>query len=151
MKRFAISLLVILLSGCIVSPTPEPTVTVTLPFVIASPDNPYAPTSEDSGLRPMGVVFISIDLVERTDLSPVRVELNLLGSLPSTCNELRIEVSRPNDQYQIFVEVYGLQNPRLKCDNVFQQFNAGVLLGVYSPGRYTVWVNQGLIADFVAE
>ena len=151
MKKYVIFLLIILLSGCIVPPTTEPTATVTLPFVMTSADNPFAPTSEDSGLPPMGVVLISSDLVERTDLSQVRVALNLLGSLPSTCSELRLEVNRPNDQYQIFVEAYSLENPNPKCDNVFQQFNASVLLGVYSPGRYTVWVNQGFIGDFVAE
>jgi hypothetical protein len=45
--------------------------------------------------------------------------------------------------------VYSLMNPDINCDNVFQQFEADVLLGVYSPGRYTVWINNGLIGDFI--
>jgi hypothetical protein len=151
MKKRLIFLLAILMSSCLVPLTAEPKANIPVPFVLVSADNPFAPLSTDSALQVTGVVLISIDLVERTDLSPVRVQLNLLGSLPRTCNELRIDVARPNDQYQILVQVYSIQDSNLKCDNVFQQINASVLLGVYSPGRYTVWINHGLVGDFVAE
>jgi len=97
-----------------------------------------------------GVVLTSLGLTEQTDSAPVRVKLNLQGSLPRACNELRIEVADPNEQYQILVEVYSLVNLNVECENVFQQFEATVLLGVYSVGRYTVWVNNGLVGDFVS-
>ncbi len=138
-----------LLGACIAAPTPLPATTTTAPFIISAEENPYAPKAEDAGLQTAGLVLTSIDLSERTDLTPTRVQLHLLGSLPSVCNELRIEVSPPDTQYQIFIEVYSLMNPDVSCDNVFQQFEAGVLLGVYSPGRYTVWINNGLIGDFI--
>ena len=120
-----------------------------MPVFLAPEENAYAPKTQDSGLRQVGIILTSINLVERTDLNPTRVELNLLGSLPSVCNELRIKYNPPNDQYQIFIEVYSLENPNLTCDNVFQQFEATLLFGVYSSGRYTVWINGGLIGDFV--
>ena len=97
-----------------------------------------------------GVVLTSIGLAEQAESTPVRVRLNLLGSLPRACNELRMEVVYPNEQYQIFVEVYSLANPNVECENVFQQFEATVLFGVYSAGRYTVWVNNELVGDFVS-
>jgi hypothetical protein len=81
--------------------------------------------------------------------TPVRVELRFTGSLPRACNELRIDVGTPNDEYQILVTVYSLVDIKIECENVFQQFEASVLLGVYSAGRYTVWVNGGLVGDFV--
>ncbi len=97
-----------------------------------------------------GVILTSLDLIEQIDNTPVRVALNLLGSLPRACNELRMEVADPNEQYQIFVDVYSLVNLNVKCENVFQQFEATILLGVYSAGRYTVWVNNELVGDFVS-
>ncbi len=151
MKRFISFLLALLLSACIAQPTPEATSTPAIPQVITAEDNPYSPLPGDASLRLAGVVLDSINLVERSDLAPTRVELNLFGSLPSVCNQLRVEVSPPNEQYQIFVEVYSLINPNLSCDNVFQQFEDSVLLGQYSPGKYTVWINKGYIGDFVTE
>jgi len=120
-----------------------------VPYILASEENPYAPRPEDADRQVAGLILTSMQLSERTDLTPTRVQLNLLGSMPSVCNELRIEFHPPNDTYQIQLEVYSLVNPDVNCDNVFQQFEASLLFGVYSPGRYTVWVNQGLIGDFI--
>ncbi|MFN8411409.1 MAG: hypothetical protein U0Z26_03375 [Anaerolineales bacterium] len=140
----------LLLSACVTAtPAPEPTPTIVPPSVLVSADNAYGPLPTDASLRQAGVVLSSVNLIERTDLNPSRVELDFLGSMPSTCNQLRIEVGLPNEQYQIFVTIYSLVNTKIKCDNVFQLFDASVLLGVYSPGRYTVWVNGGQVGDFV--
>src|SRR5690349_9463615 len=149
MRRITSSILAVALTACLSTPTPEPTATPSGPIILVAEDNPYAPRSGDAGLKRADAFLISINLTERTDLDPTRVELDLFGSLLSICNELRVDASIPNDQYQILVEVYSVVNPNLKCENVFQQFEASVLFGVYSPGRYTVWVNGGLIGDFV--
>jgi hypothetical protein len=150
MKKTLFLFLGILLSACIVQPTPESTPTNSIPFVITAADNPYAPGPEDIKMQTGGVVLTSLDLAEQIENSPVRVKLNLSGSLPRVCDELRVEISSPNEQYQVFVNVYSLLDPNVKCENVFQQFEAAVLLGVYSAGRYTVWVNNELVGDFVS-
>lgn len=150
MKKSTFLFLGILLSACIAQPTPESTPTVGVPFVIKSADNPYEPRPEDINMQIGGVVLTSLGLAEQAGSNPVRVNLNLLGSLPRACNELRINIADPNEQYQIFVEVYSLVNANVECENVFQQFEATVLLGVYSKGRYTVWVNNGLVGNFVS-
>jgi hypothetical protein len=149
MKRTLTCVLAITLTACLSTPTPEPASTPAGPIILEAETNPYAPGSQDAGLERAGIILISINLTERTDLDPTRVELDLYGSLPSVCNELRVETRPPNNEYQILVDVYSMINQNLDCDNVFQQFEASVLFGVYSPGRYTVWVNGGLIGDFV--
>lgn len=149
MKLFLGLVLASLLSACIALPTPTPTATTSAPYISIAEDNPYAPKPEDTTLRVGGVTITSIGLLERFDLNPTRVEVDFLGSLPSVCNELRIKVNPPNEKYQVHIEAYSLINPNIKCDNVFQQFEASVLLGVYSNGRFTVWVNGGLVGDFV--
>ncbi len=149
MKQLFFLFLTLILSACITQPTPEPTATASMPFVFKSADNPYAPRPEDANLQIGGVELTSLDLAEQVESSPIRVQVRFLGSLPRACNELRIDVGTPNDQYQIFVEIYSLVDSKVECENVFQQFEASILLGVYSAGRYTVWVNGGLIGDFV--
>lgn len=76
--------------------------------------------------------------------------LTLSGYMPSVCNELRIKVNPPDENFRIFIEVYSLIDPTIKCEDVFQQFETSILFGEYSSGRYTVWVNEGLVGDFVS-
>jgi hypothetical protein len=149
MKRIAFLSLAFMFAACAEASTPEPTATVSGPTILVAEENPYAPEPGDTSLERAGLILTSIDLSEKTDLAPVRVGLNLLGSLPSICHELRMEVSPPNNQYQIFIEVYSVVNLNLDCENVFQQFEADILFGVYSAGRYTVWINKGYIGDFI--
>ncbi len=149
MKRFSFITAILFLSSCIAIPTAVPTATIAAPVIIQVEENPYRPQSTDIGLTLAGAIVDNTSLVERFDLDPFRVELNISGSVPSVCNELRIDVSPPNSGFQIYVEVYSLINKDVNCDNVFQQFDASLLLGVYSTGRYTVWVNEGYAGDFI--
>lgn len=149
MKTIQWMILAGLLSACIATPTPEPTAAVALPSVLVSADNPFLPEEGDANLTQAGVEIESINLVERVDMNPTRVEVDFIGSLPTTCNQLRMEVGLPNEQYQINIKIYSVVKPDPKCEQVLQQFSKSILLGVYSNGRYTVWVNGGLVGDFV--
>lgn len=148
MKRFTFIVPLLMLAACIAVPAPEPT-TTTDPIIIQVEENPYRPQPGDVSLTLAGAFINSTGLVERFDLDPFRVELSISGSVPSVCNELRINVEPPNADFQIMIEVYSLINKDVNCDNVFQQFEANLLLGVYSNGRYTVWVNEGYAGDFI--
>ena len=149
MNHLRYFLCIFLLSACIAVPTPEPTATVASPSVLISADNSYAPQPGDANLTQASVVISSINLIERVDLNPVRVEVDFAGSLPTTCNQLRMEVGLPNQQYQINIKLYSIVKPEPKCEQVLQQFEANVMLGVYSAGRYTVLINGGTVGDFV--
>jgi hypothetical protein len=149
MKAVPWIIITCLLSACIAAPTPQPTATTALPSVLVSADNSFLPEPGDANLTQAGVELESINLVERVDMNPVRVEVDFIGSLPTTCNQLRMEVGLPNEQYQINIKIYSIVKPDPKCEQVLQQFSKSILLGVYSNGRYTVWVNGGLVGDFV--
>lgn len=131
-------------------PTVEPTPTVALPYRITPDENIYLPKLEDVSLQIAGVTITSVSLSESYEYSPPRAILNILGYMPSVCNELRINILPPDENYRVFVEVYSLINTDINCDNVFQQFEANILLGYYSTGRYTVWINESLAGDFVS-
>lgn len=146
MKRHIFIIPFLILTACTSIPTPQPTAAA--PVIIQVEENPYRPQSKDVGFTLAGAIVNNTSLIERFDLDPFRVELTISGSVPSVCNELRVDVSPPNASFQIFIEVYSLINKDVNCDNVFQQFEASLLLGVYSDGRYTVWVNEGYAGDF---
>ncbi|GAB1471972.1 hypothetical protein MASR2M66_28500 [Chloroflexota bacterium] len=139
-----------LLAGCIAAPTPEPTPTAQPPYRITPDENLFAPQLKDSGWQIAAVKLTSVGFSERYDFSPPRAVISFVGYIPSVCNELRIEISEPDREYNVFVEVYSLVNPDIQCDSVFQQFETNILLGTYSTGRYSVWVNGTLSGDFVS-
>lgn len=149
MKRLTFVIPFLILTSCIAVPTPAATATVAAPVIIQVEENLYRPQSKDVSSKIAGALVDNTSLVERFDLDPFRVQLNISGSVPSVCNELRIDVAPPTASYQIYVEVYSLINKGVTCDNVFQQFEANLLLGVYSNGRYTVWVNERYAGDFI--
>jgi len=150
MKRLILLFLILTISACVAQPVPAIAPTENLPFIIKQEDNSYAPPTDDTGKQRGEVILTSINLSERFDLAPIQNELRVLGSMPGTCSELRIVINPPNETYQIHVEVYSVVDPILKCENVFQQFDATILLGLYSAGRYTIWVNDAYIGDFVS-
>ncbi|NOT04356.1 MAG: hypothetical protein HOP27_07120 [Anaerolineales bacterium] len=150
MKRISILFSILLLSACLFQPVVEPTPTADIPLLLKQEENPYAPQVEDLSKQQAGVILTSLNLSERSDLNPIRAELNILGSMPSVCNELRVKFNPPDETYKVDIEIYSLVNPNVNCDNVFQQFKTTILLGLYSQGQYTVWVNDAYVGDFTS-
>lgn len=150
MKRFVAVLLVTLLTACQATPVPAPEATDAGPIVLAQEENPYAPKPEDSSLIEAGILLTSLDLAEPTEANPGKSQLTILGSMPSVCDELRIQVNPPNPAYEIRIEIYSVINPKINCDNVFQQFETSILLGRYSAGVYSIWVNSKYVGDIVS-
>ncbi|NWF65222.1 MAG: hypothetical protein HXY38_13060 [Chloroflexi bacterium] len=150
MRLLAFFIALLLLTSCAPAPTAEPTPSATLPYRISPDENPFAPQIEDIGRQAAVVTITAVNLSERYEFSPPRSAIRFVGYMPSVCNELRIEIAPPDEQYRVFINIYSLINPDVQCDNVFQQFEAGILLGTYSPGRYSVWVNGSLVGDFVS-
>lgn len=150
MKRTILLLLMLISSACTAQPAPEPTPTAGAPFIIKQEDNPHEPKNGDLRLKQDGVVLTSVSLSERYDLTPIRSELHVLGSMPSVCSEPRIKVNPPNNQYQINIEIYSVADPKLNCENVFQQFEITLLFGEYSPGQYTIWVNDSYVGSLAS-
>lgn len=150
MRYLNFFLIAVLLSACSTVPTAEPTSTAVPPYRITPDENPYEPKLEDLGRQIDEVTITSVNLAELYDYSPPRTAIGLIGYMPSVCDELRVEISPPDENFNVFIQVYSLLNPDVQCDNVFQQFEARILLGTYSPGRYYVWVNDAPVGDFVS-
>ena len=79
---------------------------------------------------------------------PVQISLDLSGSLPTPCHELRIEVSQPDQQYQIQIEAYSVLDPELMCTQVIKPIQITIPMGSFPTGHYSVWINGTLIGNF---
>ena len=106
MKRILLFIFSFLISACSTPPTVEPTQTASLPYRITPDENSFIPKPEDVGLQIAGVTITAVSLSESYEFSPSRAILNILGYMPSVCNELRINILPPDENYRVFVEVY---------------------------------------------
>ena len=76
--------------------------------------------------------------------------LQLKGELPTPCNKLRIATNPPDTDNKVVVDVYSVVNPAEICIQVLAPFEVAFPLGSYNAGKYSLWVNGEMIAEFQA-
>lgn len=97
-----------------------------------------------------GPVYLdSVDLL-RMESFPVQFMLSLTGNLPTPCHQLRVEVSPPDADNRVMVEVYSVVDPGVMCTQVLKPFELNHPLGSFPEGKYTLWVNGEMITKFDA-
>jgi len=105
------------------------------------PPNSYAPAKGDESLR-RGEVFIDSADILTLESFPPQFRLQVSGSLPTPCHQLRAVVNEPDEQKQIQVEIYSLVDPNTVCMQVLEAFEASIPVGSnLEGGSYTVFVN----------
>jgi hypothetical protein len=84
------------------------------------------------------------------DTYPVQVILELEGFLPTPCHKLQVDITEPDDQNNIHVIIYSLDNPNLEVDCIqrLEPFEERVELGTFEEGSFTVWVNNERFGEF---
>ncbi len=107
----------------------------------------FAPAPGDDKLQ-RGNIFLDASRLLSTASFPPQLFLELAGSLPTPCHQLRVQVPPPNAQNQIRISVYSLADPSAMCVQMLAPFNANVSLGNLAKGKYTVWVNDKQIGEF---
>lgn len=145
MKRFSfINLLVILvLSGC----APSPNAPISNEPATGPAQSDYIPNPGDASLLRGDVYLDSSDLLTLESF-PVQFMLNLKGNVPTPCHQLRIAVSPPDTSNKVIVDVYSVANPDDVCAQVLEPFDVNFSLGSYAEGKYSLWVNGEMVAEF---
>jgi hypothetical protein len=153
--------LAILLSACSGLPIPGTDVTPEPEGPDSPVESPPDTTGEEPAQAPWGPAPGDENLargeafVDQTDILvlesfPLQFVLSLSGSLPTPCHQLRVEVSDPDDQDRIQVDVYSLVDPGQVCIQVLEPFEANINLGSFASGNYTVWVNGEQVGEIEA-
>jgi len=97
-----------------------------------------------------GEVFIDTQEILILESFPLQFQLQVTGSLPTPCHELRAVVEEPDDQNQIRVDMYSLVDPDTVCAQVLEPFDVSLSLGSYPSGTYSVFVNGEKIGEITA-
>lgn len=95
-----------------------------------------------------GAVMISRSDLLIMESYPFQIALEIEGELPSPCHYLRADVSDPDAQNRIQVELYSLSEPEIVCIQVLEPFTTNISLGSFQDGSYTVWLNGEQVGEF---
>lgn len=164
MKRFTFTLLLLMLSVSACAPDnpidagpayPNPSYPNPSPPPPSYPNpaepqtNDFSPKPGDSGMM-RGAVYLDSAELLTLESFPLQFTLALKGSLPTPCNLLRVEISPPDAENKVMVDIYSVIDPARMCVQVLAPFEANVPLGSFPAGRYTLWVNGEMVAEFEA-
>lgn len=114
---------------------------------IPAEQNSYLPQTEDQSLT-RSAVFVDFKEMLTLESFPLQFMLHLVGSLPTPCNQLRVAVSPPDADKKILVDVYSVSDPDKMCIQVIEPFDVNIPLGSFPEGKYTLWVNGEMVAEF---
>jgi hypothetical protein len=107
--------------------------------VAVQPTSEYSPQVGDSLLTRQQAFVDKQELIATTSYPP-QYSLHLIGSLPTPCNSLRIEVNPPDANNLIAVDVYSVVSGNEVCAQVTKPFDVSIPVVVAS-GSYTISAN----------
>jgi hypothetical protein len=113
------------------------------------PINSYAPGKGDESLQ-RGPVYIDSTDTLTLESFPLQFQLNVKGSLPTPCHQLRVVIDPPNEQNEIHVSLYSLVDPNTVCTQVLKPFEANIPLSSFPSGKYSVFVNDEKVGEITA-
>jgi len=109
------------------------------------PASQYSPQSGDSLLTRQNAFVTSQEIISTTS-NPPQFTLHLVGSLPTPCNSLRVNVNPPDANNQIAVDVYSVVSANEVCAQVTKPFDVSIPIVVTS-GSYTITSNGKTIGN----
>ncbi len=158
MKKITLPLIILLLalSACGSAPdqtsssslsSPSPISENPVPSPLPTEANLYATQPADASLT-RGSVFLEAKELRILESFPLQFILHLTGSLPTPCNQLRVAVGLPDSENKVRVDVYSISDPDKICTQVIKPFEVNIPLGSFPTGKYSLWVNGEMIAEF---
>ena len=108
------------------------------------------PTAGGQGMM-RGHAFPDVMEIDVEPGTPAKVSLRLKGDLPTPCHILQVDMAAPDGENRIQIEVYSLVDANKMCAQVLVPFEQELVLGSFSAGKYSVWVNGEKVGEFDGE
>jgi hypothetical protein len=111
--------------------------------------NPYAPQAGDHDLQTEDI-DVQWDRLYVARSRPPQLLVYFTYFPPTTCHQLRVEVSEPNDENQIILKAYLVAPKDQVCTTIVLEdpLEASLNLGSFPTGNYTVVLNGDEIGEF---
>ena len=130
------------------TPQPQPTVN---PIIPTRPNNlnsmNYLPQPGDNNLKRDPAYIDTVQIIASQDSPPLAIAL-INGSLPTPCNQLRLQLAPDHPQNLIKIEAYSLIDPNAVCAQMITSFEVNLPLGTLQAGKYSLAVNDKSMSNF---
>ncbi|MBL8080277.1 MAG: hypothetical protein JNM55_20070 [Anaerolineales bacterium] len=112
-------------------------------------ENPYAPRPGDEDMQRDQVIIDSSSMSLAKSMPP-QILLQFAYFPPTTCHELRVEVSGPDAQNQINVTAYSVVKKDQVCIlmALVTPLDASLNLGSFPSGHYSLSLNGAVVGEF---
>ncbi len=112
-------------------------------------ENPYAPRPGDEDMQRDQVIIDSSSMSLAKSMPP-QIMLQFAYFPPTTCHELRVEVSGPDAQNQINVTAYSVVKKDQACIlmALVTPLDASLNLGSFPSGHYSLSLNGAVVGEF---
>lgn len=154
-KYLHLFMIVFLIAACIPAASMPNTSTPSVTQPAANTPAPQRKQPEPSlGTNPKdansirGDVFLEEASLVIRESYPPQIALVLKGDLPTPCHQLRIHINPPDEENQIFVDVYSNVGIDTVCIQVIKPFEENINIGTFPVGHYTVLVNGEKVGEF---
>jgi len=109
--------------------------------------NLYFPKEIDSKLS-RSIVYLDSIQINVMESYPLQFSLQMLGSLPTPCHQLRVNITPPDKDKRILIDVYSIVNPENMCVEMLEDFDVTIPLGSFPSGHYSIWVDGSQVSEF---
>ena len=99
-------------------------------------------------LVPGEVTVSDTSIVDESKDSPTKLVV-IKGDLPSSCSRIQVDIKPDTDAKKIAVRIYSAHPKDEKCTETPQSYETRITLAGYTPGEYSVSVNDKEIASKV--
>jgi hypothetical protein len=111
--------------------------------------NFYPPAQDDARMQ-RGNFFFEAATLRPRGSEPGTADLFVEGTLPTPCNQVRVNVNAPDANNRIVVELYSVSDPDMMCIQVIEPFAGQVAtLGGYPTGTYPVVIGDQTVGELV--
>ena len=110
-----------------------------------STEDQYPPPIEkvgpvDGNLNPDSVIIDGNQVIPFEE-APSGYGVRVMGTMPTPCHRILVDEAEPDEQDQIFIDLYAVSKPDEICIQVIEVFDITIPLEVFDPDLHTVWVN----------
>ena len=113
-------------------------------FVKGAPD--YQPKPDDEDLAREAIFIDAAELILLKASDDV-IMVQITGSLPTPCNQLRLKVHPPDGNNRIVLEAYSLVEPGMICAQVLAPLHEKVKIDLPPGGASTSWLDDHKLGE----
>ena len=111
----------------------------------------YPPAESDADMERGNFTVDSVTLQPNPDNDKF-VDIHVKGSLPTSCNIPRVNVTPPGQDNKINIEIYSVKSKDQVCAESIMPFDRVVAsIGGYPAGKYTIVVNGKSVGDITLQ